>query len=86
MLTEQTLRRRRGRAIRKARRTRRTSPRPTLADIIRGLQQPLVDAALALQETLRVIWLRMVCALEACGDSARRQLLDNGRGPSKGGR
>lgn len=86
MLTEQTLRRRRGRAIRKARRTRRDAPRLTFADYIRGLELPVVEAARALQETLSVIVLRMIYALEACGDSARRQLLGNGRAPSKGGR
>ncbi|MGO2311690.1 MAG: hypothetical protein ACTH6A_06670 [Brachybacterium tyrofermentans] len=97
MRTEQTLRRRRGRRIRKARRAardRRVAPL-TLAKFIAlvdgGLQRAvdsLAEAFTALWDTACVAAQRLMPLLftPRDGAGARRQLLDHGRGPSKGGR
>lgn len=97
MTTKQTLRRRRGRTIRKARRAardRRVAPL-TLAKFIAlvdgGLQRAvdaLAEAFATLWDTARVAAQRIMPLLftPRDGAGARRQLLDHGRGPSKGGR
>lgn len=101
MSTEQTLRRRRGRAIRKARREQQLR-RPASSIVERFLRwcvdgvvdavtralDALADALVAGGITARVIASRITPLLLAPRDGAgaRRQLLHNGRAPRKGGR
>lgn len=90
MTTEQTRRRRRGRAIRKHRRTR-TAMAPS--------NRPALDWIDAIWERIRAavrdaLGFVQVLAARATplpltprdGAGARRQLLEHGRAPSKGGR
>ncbi|WP_087485540.1 hypothetical protein [Brachybacterium massiliense] len=101
MITEQTRRRRRGRAIRKARRAQqhhRTAQSPfdrfhrwssegITATVARTLDA-LAGALVAIGTTARVAASRITPLLltPRDGAGARRQLLHNGRAPRKGGR
>lgn len=95
MNTEQSLRRRRGRAIRKARR-RRANPSPrraggspselfrVLGEILRSLQEVARDTWVTFQVIARRLAPLLLTPRDGAG--ARRQLLHNGRGPRKGRR
>lgn len=85
MITEQTLRRRRGRAIRKARRIRTATPRelrPAL-DWVERIWARIRAAAAAAVNFVQTLAARMAPLLLTPRDSAgaRRQLLHNGRKP-----
>ena len=101
MITEQTHRRRRGRAIRKARRAaqhRRPAPSPvwTFLDWCAGgfvdadtrTIDALADALVAIGTTARVAAARFTPLpfTPRDGAGARRQLLEHGRAPRRGGR
>lgn len=85
MITEQTLRRRRGRQIRKARRIRTATPRelrPTL-DWVERIWARIRAAVAAAVNFVQTLVARMAPLLltPRDGAGARRQLLEHGRAP-----